>query len=136
MLIAALFLVGTASAAVISEYFVNDTHATIDEAIRIDNAEDWISMYGGESETVFINVENRADVAIEGELKTSYSPDGQGLDTTYFVGDMPLPDVDEDGKPELLIPGSTTVTVKKVISAVPNIASGEYTVTTEMKPLN
>ena len=130
-----LLLVGTASAAIISEYFIQNTHASVEESISIDNYESWISMYGGESQDVIMNVENKANVDITGRLKTSYSPDGKGLSTFYSVNGELLTDDDDDGDVELTIPAESTITVTKIISAMPNIAAGDYLISTEMKAI-
>lgn len=131
----AVFLVGTASAAVISEYFTQDTHASVSEAITMDNPECWVSMYGGESVDIVMNVENRANVPITAELRTSYSPDGQGLSTFYSVDGVALEDSDNNGKEEITIPAGSTIEVVKTVSAMPNIAGNDYLIRTEMKAI-
>ncbi len=134
--IALVFLVaGTASAAVLSGFFTHTTHATVDEAITIDGAESWVSFFGGESSNEDIWITNRAGVDIRGELKTTYSPDGIGLTTTYMLNGVELVDTDGNGRPEIVVPADSTVVLTKCMSAASNIAGGEYTVVTEMKPV-
>ena len=80
MIIAAIFFVSTASAAVLSGYFDHTTHATVDEAIRIDGAESWPSLYGGESSEDEIVITDNNSIPVNVVIDEFQ----EGISNTYF----------------------------------------------------
>jgi len=130
-----LLMVGTASAALVTGLFTHTTNADVEAAITIDNSEEWIGMYAGETSIRNIEVTNRANVAISGELRTTGN-DLVGITTMYKVYGDALPDADNDGRPEITVPAGQTVTIQKCIVSDIALAPGMYQVTTEFKPAN
>lgn len=126
-------MMGLGSAAVMSGIFTHDTSANVKDAITLEHYASSVDMYGGETVSDIIVVTNHASIMIPGDLKTTYTEDGRGLETQYSMYGVELTDTDGDGKINIEIPANTEVNLVKKITAATNIVSGNYVITTEMK---